>query len=112
MKVNCLSCGFALNLEDETYGDYHGEVKCYACDGMLLVEIENDQVKSVKLLGAQSHPLLDGTHADYHGEVKCLVCGSMLHVAIESEHVKSVKLISAGQSHHRRGNGEHRKEAQ
>lgn len=66
MKLNCVSCGHSVNLDD-AYGEYHGDVKC-------------------------------------------LVCGSMLQVIIEHEHVKSVKLMAA-QSHQRKGNGEHRKEA-
>ncbi|MGO9058173.1 MAG: hypothetical protein ACLQU2_12445 [Candidatus Binataceae bacterium] len=112
MKLNCVSCGHNLDLEHETYGDYHGEVKCYACGGMLQIEIEHEHVKSVKLMAPQSHhSLAHAEGCDYHGDVKCLVCGSMLQVAIENEHVKSVKLMAAAQSHHRRGNGEHRKEA-
>ena len=30
MEVNCLGCGFKVDLTD-TYDDYVGQIKCFAC---------------------------------------------------------------------------------
>lgn len=48
MKVNCLSCGHYVDLDD-SYSDYEGAIKCYACDATLEVKLSDGQVKSVKL---------------------------------------------------------------
>jgi len=50
MKINCLSCGHDINLEDESYGDYEGEIKCFACGAIVEVKLSEERVKSVKLL--------------------------------------------------------------
>jgi hypothetical protein len=53
MKINCLSCGHSIEL-DEAYSDYEGQikcfVKCYACSALLEVKLEGDLIKSVKFL--------------------------------------------------------------
>ena len=49
IKINCLSCGHTLTL-DETYSDYEGQVKCYACSALLEIKLEDSLVKSVKFL--------------------------------------------------------------
>lgn len=51
MKLNCVSCGHSVNLDD-AYGEYNGEIKCLVCGSMLQVVIEHDHVKSVKLMAA------------------------------------------------------------
>jgi uncharacterized protein with FMN-binding domain len=51
MKVNCLSCGFTVTLDD-AYDDYAGDIKCYACEATLQVIIEEERIKSVKLVAA------------------------------------------------------------
>jgi len=50
VKINCLSCGHSINLEDETYGDYEGAIKCFACGAILEVKLIEARIKSVKLL--------------------------------------------------------------
>ena len=47
MKINCLSCGHSVDL-DETYGDYEGQVKCYTCSALLDIKLEDCLIKSVK----------------------------------------------------------------
>jgi len=47
MKINCLSCGFRIEL-DETYSDYEGPVKCYVCSALLEVKLEESLIKSIK----------------------------------------------------------------
>ena len=49
MKINCLSCGHRIEL-DEAYSDYEGQVKCYACSALLEIKLEESLVKSVKFL--------------------------------------------------------------
>ena len=47
MKINCLSCGFKVDLND-AYDDYQGQIKCYACDAMLEIKTEEGNVKAVQ----------------------------------------------------------------
>lgn len=49
MKINCLSCGFKIELDD-AYSDYDGQVKCYACGALLDVKLSEGCIKAVKLL--------------------------------------------------------------
>lgn len=46
MKVNCLSCGHDVDL-DEAYDDYEGPVKCFACRAILQVKTEQGHIKHV-----------------------------------------------------------------
>jgi hypothetical protein len=51
MKVNCLSCGHNIEL-DEAYGDgYEGEIKCFGCEARLEIRTEQNALRSVRLLG-------------------------------------------------------------
>lgn len=49
MKLNCVGCGHSVDLDDETYEDYSGEVKCWGCGTSMAVVIENDHVRSATL---------------------------------------------------------------
>ncbi len=49
MKINCLSCGHSIDL-DEAYSDYEGQAKCYTCSALLEIKLEESLVKSVKFL--------------------------------------------------------------
>ena len=48
MKINCLSCGFGVNLDD-AYDDYEGPVKCFVCGVILQVRTEQGYIKQVGL---------------------------------------------------------------
>ncbi len=48
MKINCISCGFKIDLDD-VYGDYEGQIKCFACNGLLKIRTEGGNIKSVRL---------------------------------------------------------------
>ncbi len=48
MKLNCVSCGHSVNLDD-AYDDYSGDIKCLVCGSTLAVVIEHEHIKSVKL---------------------------------------------------------------
>jgi hypothetical protein len=54
MKINCLSCGHKLELDD-TYDDYSGQVRCYTCQALLEIKVEEGKIKAVKMVSA-SHP--------------------------------------------------------
>ena len=47
MKINCLSCGFKVDLDD-TYEDFEGPIKCI-CGALLEVRIEEGMIKGIKL---------------------------------------------------------------
>jgi hypothetical protein len=48
MKINCLSCGHNIHLDD-AYSDYEGEVKCFACGAVLDIKLDQGCIKKVKL---------------------------------------------------------------
>lgn len=48
MKVNCLSCGHNIDLDD-SYSDYEGAIKCYACNATLDVAINDGNIRSVRI---------------------------------------------------------------
>lgn len=52
MEINCLSCGHKVDIGD-AYGDFEGQIKCFACGGLLYIRTEQGQVKSVKRGSAQ-----------------------------------------------------------
>ena len=47
MKINCLSCGYKVDLTD-AYDDFEGEVKCFACGAMLEIKTEEGKLKTVR----------------------------------------------------------------
>lgn len=59
MKVNCLSCGHNLALDD-AYDDFQGPYKCYVCGTLLELITNEGQVKSVNLVEAKPQPKTSG----------------------------------------------------
>lgn len=53
MKINCLSCGHKVDL-DEAYDDYHGPVKCLACGATLDIEAQEGKLRIVRIHRATS----------------------------------------------------------
>jgi ribosomal protein S27E len=49
MKINCLSCGFKVDLST-AYDDYEGRVKCFACGTTLEIETQGGNVRAVKVV--------------------------------------------------------------
>jgi len=47
MKINCLSCGHKIEI-DAAYDNYEGEIKCYACGGLLEIKTDSGSVKAVR----------------------------------------------------------------
>ena len=60
MKLNCLCCGHKIDLDD-AYDDYAGQVKCYACGGILEIKTDEGKIKSIVLAdGVRREPLRVG----------------------------------------------------
>ena len=54
MKINCLSCGFKVDLDD-TYDDFEGPIKCL-CGALLEIRIEEGKLKAIKMVDPLSRP--------------------------------------------------------
>jgi hypothetical protein len=57
MRINCLSCGFRVEL-DETYEDYEGQLRCYVCNAIMEIKTKDGKVKSAKLARSVDRPEL------------------------------------------------------
>ena len=60
MKLNCISCGHNIDLDD-SYGEYQGLIKCYVCNAVLSVKIEEGNIKSVDLRNLTKTPSEEGS---------------------------------------------------
>jgi len=54
MRINCLSCGHKIELDD-AYDDFEGPVKCL-CGAMLEIRMEEGKLKAIKMAAAISPP--------------------------------------------------------
>jgi hypothetical protein len=52
MKINGLSCGRKVDLDD-AYDDYEGAVKCFACGAILHIRTEQGHLKSVSVVSGR-----------------------------------------------------------
>ena len=50
MKVDCISCGYEVNLEYSGFEDYTGPIKCFCCGAMMEIKIADGFVYSVNPL--------------------------------------------------------------
>jgi len=48
MKINCLSCGFKVDLDD-MYEDFEGPIKCL-CGALLEIRTDEGALKFIKLM--------------------------------------------------------------
>jgi hypothetical protein len=55
MKINCLSCGYKVELDD-AYDDYEGQSRCYTCRAIMEIKSADGRLKSVKLAGSVNRP--------------------------------------------------------
>ena len=55
MRVNCLGCGYRLELDD-AYDDYEGQVKCFACRATLEIRTEQGSLRAAKQVYIARHP--------------------------------------------------------
>ena len=58
MKINCLSCGYKVDLSD-AYDDYEGQVKCFACGGILEIKTEEGNVRAVNFVKVVPRPSVE-----------------------------------------------------
>jgi len=64
VKINCLSCGFAVNLDDDSYSDYDGQVKCLVCKTVLELKVTDGSVNRVMILDpTRSRPTVKRTRS-------------------------------------------------
>jgi DNA-directed RNA polymerase subunit RPC12/RpoP len=63
MKINCLSCGHNIELDD-AYGDYEGEIRCWTCSTKLALKTEHESIKSVRLSSQRVHPQPQPRHGN------------------------------------------------
>jgi hypothetical protein len=40
MKVDCITCGYEINLDHKIFDDYSGPIKCFSCGAMMEVKTE------------------------------------------------------------------------
>jgi len=48
MKINCLSCGFKIDL-DNAYDDYTGQIKCYTCGSLMQIKTVEGKLAAAAL---------------------------------------------------------------
>jgi hypothetical protein len=58
MKINCLSCGFKVDL-DKMYEDYAGQIRCYACNAIMEIKCQDGKIKSVKVARNVARPVAE-----------------------------------------------------
>ncbi len=55
MKVNCLGCGYKVELA-ESYDDYEGPIKCFACGATMEVAAHEGSIREVRLVTGEPLP--------------------------------------------------------
>ena len=65
MKINCLSCGHTVVLDD-AYDNYEGQVKCFACGAMLEIKTEEGNVKTVQFVKIIPRPSTEEVFVHNH----------------------------------------------
>ena len=46
MEINCLGCGFKVDLTD-AYDDFAGQIKCFACGATMEITTKAGEIRSV-----------------------------------------------------------------
>jgi hypothetical protein len=58
MNINCLSCGFKVELDD-TYEDFAGQIRCYVCNATMEIKTEKGKLKSAKPARSAARPAVE-----------------------------------------------------
>ena len=68
MKINCLSCGHNVDLDDAYAENYEGAIKCYGCDATLEIKTEQGSLRGVHLCAPRERLecAVDGDPSDNH----------------------------------------------
>ncbi|MFH1489633.1 MAG: hypothetical protein ABII06_12090 [Pseudomonadota bacterium] len=56
MKINCITCGHKVDLDD-AYDDYQGPIRCLVCSTTLEIKTREGQIRSVRFATAAPLPL-------------------------------------------------------
>jgi DNA-directed RNA polymerase subunit N (RpoN/RPB10) len=49
MRINCLSCGHKVDLDD-AYDDFEGQIKCFPCGAVLEIKTDQAKLKKIKIV--------------------------------------------------------------
>lgn len=55
MKVNCLGCGYKVELA-ESYDDYEGPIKCFACGAIMEIAAHEGSIREVRPVTGEPLP--------------------------------------------------------
>jgi hypothetical protein len=55
MKINCLGCGFKVDLAG-AYDDYVGQIKCFACGAIMEIATQAGEIRAVNAVTGQPPP--------------------------------------------------------
>jgi len=58
VQINCLGCGYKVDLPAEGYEDYEGPIKCFACGALMEILTEEGAVKAVRSVREVSLPVV------------------------------------------------------
>jgi hypothetical protein len=47
MKVDCIYCGYEINLDHRIFDDYTGRIKCFSCGAMMEINTKQGLLCSV-----------------------------------------------------------------
>ena len=47
MRLNCISCGYEINLDHRVFDNYQGPVKCFCCNTMMGIKTVHGLAYSV-----------------------------------------------------------------
>lgn len=65
MKINCLGCGFKVDLAN-AYDDFVGQIKCFACGTIMEIATQEGSIRAVRPLTeappAPAEELFDLSH--------------------------------------------------
>ncbi|HUY13900.1 MAG TPA: hypothetical protein VMX16_09775 [Terriglobia bacterium] len=55
MKINCLGCGYRVDLGN-AYDDYEGQIKCFACGAIMEIATQGSSIRAVRFVTAVPLP--------------------------------------------------------
>ena len=61
MRINCVSCGDEINLNQDLFNDYDGPIKCFICSTMMEITTAQGVINSINLLNILPRPPVDDT---------------------------------------------------
>jgi DNA-directed RNA polymerase subunit N (RpoN/RPB10) len=56
VKINCLGCGYKVDLA-AAYDDYEGQIKCFACGAILEIATQEGSIRAVRSVTDAPLPL-------------------------------------------------------